>query len=102
MKTGKIAPGNLNSNKQKDKIDEPTIADDPPLDEEEDDNDIGIIGKQPGDNKIIEQKTLVKQQTEVIANDEELNNSAEEIQFNMGGGQPAVDDQMLPEDDDFQ
>jgi hypothetical protein len=54
MKTGKIAPGNLNSNKQKDKIDEPAIADDPPLDEEEDDNDIGIIGKQPGDNKIIE------------------------------------------------
>jgi hypothetical protein len=38
----------------------------------------------------------VKQETEAVANDEELNNSAEEIQFNMGGGEPAVDDQMLP------
>jgi hypothetical protein len=58
-------------------IGEPVLADDPPFDEEEekleDDNDIGIIGKQPGDNNIIQKKTLVKQETEVVANDEELN-----------------------------
>jgi hypothetical protein len=38
----------------------------------------------------------VKQETEVAANDEELNKSAEEIQFNMGGVEAAVDDQALP------
>jgi hypothetical protein len=39
----------------------------------------------------------VKQETEVVANDdEEINKSAEEIQFNMGGGEAAVDEQMLP------
>lgn len=64
---------------------------------------MGIIGQRPGDNQIIQSKTLLKQETEVAANDEELNNSAEEIQFNMGGGEAVVDDQMLGQgDDDFQ
>ena len=64
---------------------------------------MGIIGQRPADNQIIQSKTLLKQETEVAANDEELNNSAEEIQFNMGGGEAVVDDQMLGQgDDDFQ
>ena len=64
---------------------------------------MGIIGQRPGDNQIIQSNTLLKQETEVVANDEELNNSAEEIQFNMGGGEAVVDDQMLGQgEDDFQ
>lgn len=64
---------------------------------------MGIIGQQPGDNKIVQNKTLVKQETTDAneVNEDELNKSAEEIQFNMGGGDAAMDEQMLPEDDDF-
>lgn len=48
---------------------------------------MGIIGQQPGDNKIVQKKTLVKQETTDAnaLNEDELNKSAEEIQFNMGG-----------------
>ena len=49
-----------------------------------------------------QQKTLLENnQQEEPADEEELNKSAEEIQFNMMGGETVaqVDEQLLPDDD---
>lgn len=62
LKTGKAAPPKdvkSNAFDQMEDLGEPVLADDPPLEEEDEEvqddenDDIGIIGQQPGDNKII-------------------------------------------------
>lgn len=66
---------------------------------------MGIIGGGPQNNKVTKQETLI-QKDEPIEDEEVANESAEEIQFNMGGMQQQVDEDAINGaagvDDDFQ
>jgi hypothetical protein len=75
----------------------PMLADDePPLDEDEvagqneSADDMGFIGQQPGDKNVKKQETIINSNQADIPDaeeeDNEVDQSAQEIQFNMAGG----------------